>query len=165
MSDRKLMLDRITIGFRRFAECLMHSAKATLPSAKPLPRAALGKEHPVKNPSAKNSLSSAFYRALGKVFAECNLGTRQRKVTVTTLVALAHALPSAMSEALGKDFFNFFQNFFAERPAGEALGKDFFNNFFAECPARSALGKDFFIFFVISLPSALSGRHSAKIFF
>ena len=65
-----------TTGFRRFVECLMHSAKATLPSAKPLPRAALGKEPPVKNPSAKNSLPIAFYRALGKVFAECNLGTR-----------------------------------------------------------------------------------------
>ena len=86
----------------------MHSAKATLPSAKPLPSAALGKEAPVKNLSAKNSLSSAFYRALSKVFAECNLGTRQRKVTVTAPVALAHALPSVMSEALGKDFFNFF---------------------------------------------------------
>ena len=110
----------------------MHSAKATLPSAKPLPSAALDKEPPVKNPSANNSLPSAFYRALGKVFAECNLGTRQRKVTVTAPVPLAHALPSAMSETLGKDFFYFFfQNFFAERPAGEALSKDFFNNFFA----------------------------------
>ena len=49
----------------------MHSAKATLPSAKPLPSAALGKEPSVKNPSAKNSLPSAIYRALGKVFAEC----------------------------------------------------------------------------------------------
>ena len=66
-------------------------------------------------------------------------------MTVTALVPLAHALQ--------RFFLFFFQNFFAERPAGEALGKDFFNNFFAECPARSALGKDFFIFFVISLPS------------
>ena len=84
---------------------------------------ALGKEPPVKNPSAKNSLSSAFYRAL---VAECNLGTRQRKVTVTAPVALAHALPNAMLEALDKDFLIFF--------------------------------------FKISLPSALPGRHSAKIF-
>ena len=61
----KLKKGRVTTtGFRRFAECLMHSAKATLPSAKPLPRAALGKEHPVKNPSAK-SLPSAI-SALGK---------------------------------------------------------------------------------------------------
>ena len=76
--------------------------------------------------SAKNCLPNAFYRALGKVFAECNLGTRQRKVTGTAPVPLAHALPSAMSEALGKDFLIFFQNFFAECPTGEALGKDFF---------------------------------------
>ena len=100
----------------------MHSAKATLPSAKPLPKAALGKEPPVKNLSAKNSLPSVFYRALGKVFAECNLGTRQRKVTVTAPVALVHAL----SEALGEDFLFFFQNFFAECPIGETLGKVFF---------------------------------------
>ena len=32
---------------------------------------ALGKEPSVKNPSAKNSLPSAFYRAFGKVCAEC----------------------------------------------------------------------------------------------
>ena len=86
----------------------MHLAKATLPSAKPLPRAALGKKPTVKNPSAKNSLPSAFYRALSKVFAECNLGTRQRKVTVTAPVVLAHALPSVMLEAIGKDFLIFF---------------------------------------------------------
>jgi len=122
----------------------MHSAKATLPSAKPLPRAALGKEHPVKNPSAKNSLPSVFYRALGKVFAECNLGTRQRKVTVTAPVALAHALPSAMSEALGKDFFNFF--FKISLPSA--------------LPGRHSAN----IFLIISLPSALPGRRSANIF-
>ena len=144
----------------------MHSAKATLPSAKPLPRTALGKEPPVKNPSAKNSLPSAFYRALGKVFTECNLGTRQRKVTITAPVVLEHALPSVMSEALGKDFFNFFSKFLCRVPyRGGTRQRFFFNNFFAECPARSALGKYFLFFFVISLPSALSGRHSAKIFF
>ena len=43
----------------------MHLAKATLPSTKNLPSAALGKEPPVKNPSAKNSLPSVFYWALG----------------------------------------------------------------------------------------------------
>ena len=137
-----------TTGLRRFAECLMHSAKVTLPSAKPLSRAALGKELPVKNPSAKNSLSSAFYRAL---VAECNLGTRQRKVTVTAPVAFAHALPSAMSEALGKDFLIFFSKFLCRVPYRGGTRQRFFfiffNNFFAECPARSALGKYFFNFF------------------
>jgi len=125
----------------------MHSAKATLPSAKPLPSAALGKEPPVKNSSAKIYLSSAFYRALGKVFAECNHDTRQRKVTVMAPVPLAHALPSAMSEALGKDFFNFFSKFLCRAPCRGGTRQRFFYNFFAECPARSALGKDFFLFF------------------
>ena len=37
-----------TTGFRFFAECLRHSAKAKLHSAKPLPSAALGKEHTAK---------------------------------------------------------------------------------------------------------------------
>jgi hypothetical protein len=47
---------------------------------------ALGKDPPAKNTSAKKSLPSVFYRALGKDFAECNLGTRQRKVVVTAPV-------------------------------------------------------------------------------
>jgi hypothetical protein len=68
---------------------------------------ALGKEPPAKNASAKTSLPSAFYRALGNDFAKCNLNTWQRKVAVTAPASSAHALPSAMSEALGKDFLFF----------------------------------------------------------
>ena len=92
-------------------------------------------------------------------------------------VTATHALPSAMSEALGKDFlifffkislpsalpgrrsanifFIFFNNFLAECPARSALGKYFlifFRNFFAECLVRAALGKYFFK--KKSLPSA-----------
>jgi hypothetical protein len=78
----------------------MYSAKAIMSSVKPLSSAALGKEPPAKNASAKNSLPSAFY------WAECKLGSRQRKVTVTALAPSAHAFPSAMSEALDKDFFS-----------------------------------------------------------
>ena len=37
-----------TTEFRFFAECLRHSAKAKLHSAKPLPSAALGKKHTAK---------------------------------------------------------------------------------------------------------------------
>jgi hypothetical protein len=49
-----------------FAECLGHSAKPLLHSAKTLLSAALGNEHSAKNPSAKVS------------FAECHIsGTRQ----------------------------------------------------------------------------------------
>jgi len=45
--------------------------------------------------SAKGSLPSAFYRALGKDFAECLPGsTRQRKVTVMTGYKLTVALLS-----------------------------------------------------------------------
>ena len=105
---------------------------------------------------------STRQRASGKkfvgkeFFAECLLsGTRQRKVTVTVPVPLAHALPSAMSEALGKDFLIFFSKFLCRVPyRGGTRQRFFFNNFFDKCPARSALGKYFF--FVISLPSALA---------
>ena len=59
-----------TTGRRVFAEGLTPSAKALQPSAKDLPRAALGEEPSGKKTSAKDSLPRAFYRALGKVFAE-----------------------------------------------------------------------------------------------
>ena len=56
-----------------FAECRIHSANAFLHSAKGLPSVsvALGKPHSVKKVTAKASLPSVFFRALGKVFAEC----------------------------------------------------------------------------------------------
>ena len=66
-----------TTGFWFFAECRPHSAKPALHSAKALPSAALGKEHSVKNSSAKNSLPSATCLALGKVFTKCHVSTRQ----------------------------------------------------------------------------------------
>jgi hypothetical protein len=62
-----------------FAECLRHSAKAILHSAKAMPSVTLGKEHSAKISSAKGSLPSAFFRTLGKDFAECQKNTRQRK--------------------------------------------------------------------------------------
>jgi len=54
-----------------FAECRIHSAKTLLHSAKGLPSVALGKPHSVKKVTAKAPLPSVFFRALGKVFAEC----------------------------------------------------------------------------------------------
>jgi hypothetical protein len=60
-----------TTGIAFFAECLRHSAKAILHSAKPLPSVTLGKEHSAKISSAKGSLPSVFFRTLGKDFAEC----------------------------------------------------------------------------------------------
>ena len=89
-------------GFRRFAGCRMHPAKATLHSAKSLRQ---------KISRQRFSLSGAFYRAPGKDFAECKPGTRQRKVVVTAPAPSSLALPGAISEAPGKDFFNFFFKF------------------------------------------------------
>jgi hypothetical protein len=53
-----------------FAECLRHSAKTILHSAKPLPSVTLGKEHSTNILSANGSLPSTFFRTLGKDFAE-----------------------------------------------------------------------------------------------
>ena len=44
-----LPVPRRTTEFRFFAECLKHLANAKLHLAKPLPSAALGKEHTAKN--------------------------------------------------------------------------------------------------------------------
>ena len=68
----------VTTGSAAFAECRPHSAMEPLPSAKALPSAALGKAHSAKKWSAKESLSSATWQALGKGFAECHTSTRQR---------------------------------------------------------------------------------------
>ena len=67
-----------TTGGGLFAECLLHSAKAALHSAKSLPSATLGKEPPSNPLPVKAALPSAKFRALGKGFAECRAGTRQR---------------------------------------------------------------------------------------
>ena len=144
-----MMLDiTATTGFRRFAGCRMHPAKATLHSAKPLPGAALDKEPPAKSLSAKIFLPGVFYRASGKDFAECKPGTRQRKVVVTAPAPSSLALPGAISEAPGKDFFNFFFKFSLP---GAVPGRH---------PAKM-----FLFFFIISLPGVSPRGHPAKSFF
>ena len=70
--------EQVTTGGGLFAECLLHSAKAALHSAKPLPSATLGKEPPSNPLPVKAALPSAKFRTLGKGFAECQAGTRQR---------------------------------------------------------------------------------------
>jgi hypothetical protein len=78
-----------TTGHSSFAECLRHSAKASLHSAKALPSVTLGKERSANCTSATTSLPSTFCRALGKEFTECHLtlgkekSPSRRKVTVT----------------------------------------------------------------------------------
>jgi hypothetical protein len=55
----------VTTGIAFFAECLRHSAKAIL--------------HSAKISSAKGSLPSAFFRTLGKDFAECQKALGKEK--------------------------------------------------------------------------------------
>jgi hypothetical protein len=57
----KILEAFITTGIAFFDECLRHSAKAFLHSAKALPSVTLGKEHSAKISSAKGSLPSAFF--------------------------------------------------------------------------------------------------------
>ena len=143
----------LTTGFRR------HSAKVKLHSAKPLPSVTLGKEHTAKNWSAKPSLPSVFYRALGKEKRPARRRFHWRSLCrVPTL------------QALGKDFFNFFlKKFFAEcqpvrhsakifyffkknsLPSANPWGTRqrafiFFEKFLCRVPTRQALGKDFLFF-------------------
>jgi hypothetical protein len=68
--------------------------------------AALGKGPSANFKSAKGSLPSIFYRALGKGFAECLLGgTRQRKVTVMTGYKLTVVLPSVSKKGTRQRIF------------------------------------------------------------
>jgi len=59
-----------TTGTRFFAEGRIRSAKRPLPSAKALPRVALGKGRSAQYLTAKATLPRAASRALGKGFAE-----------------------------------------------------------------------------------------------
>ena len=121
-----------TTGNRQFAECLRHSAKPKIHSVKALPSAALGKEQSAKNPSAKVSLPSATYRALGKAFAECHVSTRQKKPTSN----LTASLPSATSAVLDKEFFLFKKKILCRVPYSCTRQRNFFflkKKIFAEC--------------------------------
>ena len=60
-----------TTGLLEFAECPKHSAKGIKHSANGSPNVTLGEQHSPKKVTAKLTLPSVFYRALGKAFAEC----------------------------------------------------------------------------------------------
>ena len=144
-----LGLELITTGFRFFAECLRHSAKAKLHLAKPLPSAALSKEHTAKNWSAKPSLPSVFYRALGKEKRPSRRRPRwQSFCQVPTLQALGKdykiSLPSANPSGTRQRFFIFFKK-----------------KLFAECPL-SGPRQRCFIYFLKILCRVPPGRRSAK---
>ena len=59
-------------GLPEFAECPKHSAKDIKHSVNDSPSVTLGKQHSPKKVTAKPTLPSVFYRALGKAFAECS---------------------------------------------------------------------------------------------
>ena len=65
------MLWGVTTGLLEFAECPKHSAKDIKHSANGSPSVTLGEQHSPKTVTAKPTLPSVFYRALGKAFAEC----------------------------------------------------------------------------------------------
>ena len=60
-----------TTGLLEFAECPKHSAKDIKHSANGSPSVTLGEQHSPKKMTAKPTLPSVFYRALGKAFTEC----------------------------------------------------------------------------------------------
>ena len=71
---------------------------------------ALGKEPPSNPLPVKAALSSAKFRALGKGFVECRVGTRQRFDAVgrrPTTSNFFNSLPSATAPALGKEIYFF----------------------------------------------------------
>ena len=128
----------VTTADGLFAECLGHSAKPLLHSAKALPSAALSKEQSAKNPSAKVSLPSATYRALGKAFAECHVSTRQKKIRRQLWRPLCrvppqrhsaknfffeNSLPSAILLHSAKKFFLFLKKISLSSAMALALGK------------------------------------------
>ena len=61
-----------TTGLPEFAECPKHSAKDIKHSANGSPSVTLGEQHSPKTVTAKPTLPSVFYRALGKAFADSN---------------------------------------------------------------------------------------------
>ena len=124
---------------------------------------ALGKEYTAKNWSAKPSLSSVFYRALGKGFAESPEGTRQRKATVTAPAPLTVALSSANPTGTRQRVFIFLKKFFAECPLSGPWQRCFI--FFLKILCRVPPGRrsaKFEFFFKKNICRVSSGRHSAK---
>ena len=63
---RRHMKAAYTTGLLEFAECPKHSAKGIKHSANGSPNVTLGEQHSPKKVTAKPTLPSVFYRALGK---------------------------------------------------------------------------------------------------
>jgi hypothetical protein len=113
-----------------FAECLKHSAKPDKHSAKTLPSVTLGKESSANSTLATTSLSSTFYRALGKDFAECHSVLGKEKPPSQRLVTETTPLPSVLGDTRQRNYLC--------RVSPNTLGKKI-----TSLPSvhRSALGK------------------------
>ena len=136
----------------------MHSAKAALHSAKPLPSATLGKEPPSNPFPVKAALPSVKFRALGKGFAECRAGTWQRFDGIgrrPTLYIFFFKKLFAECHSSGTRQRNLFFKPLCRVPQHRHSAKGviylFFKIFFAECDdhcTRKACFLFFLIFFV-----------------
>jgi hypothetical protein len=99
-----LHIQTITTGIEHFAECLKHSAKPEKHSTKSLSTLTLGKEISANSTSATASLPSTFYRALGKVFAECHSVLGKENRSSRRLVTETAPLPSALGDTWQRNY-------------------------------------------------------------
>ena len=150
------MENPLTTGFRFFAECLRHSAKANLHSAKntrqkidrqsPLCRVSfIGHSAKPRGHSAKKSNRHGAGPVDGH-FAECQPCRHSAKILYIFLKKFfAECQPCRHS---AKSFYLFFTKFLCRVPTLQALGKDFFIffNFFAECQPCRHSAKIFYFF-------------------
>jgi hypothetical protein len=91
------------IHYRNRVLCREHSANSEKHSAKSLSSVAFGKESLTNSISANTSLSSTFYRALGKDFAECQSVLGKEKRRLRRRVTKTASLPSVYRPALSKE--------------------------------------------------------------
>jgi hypothetical protein len=127
----------LTTGHSSFAECLRHSAKAILHSAKALPSVTLGKGCSANCTLTTASLPSTFCRALGKEFVECHLSLGKEKSPSWRQVTVTDPLPSV---------------FFGTRQRGQ----------FCRVSTLMTLGKDGPVGPTASPCAESSRRHSVK---
>jgi hypothetical protein len=106
------------------------SANPEKHSAKSLSSVVLGKEGSANSISAKTSLPSTFYRALGKNFAECQSVLGKEKRLSRCRVTETAALPSVLGDTRQRSYLcrvSTYLHLIKDPPAGH------FVRFFAEC--------------------------------
>ena len=137
----------LTPHYRKQLLCRVPAAlaKALLHSAKALPSAALGKGPSAKFLSSKGSLPSAFYRTLGKGFAECLRRLSAKKSYCHGGFITNGCFAVSPRKTLGKEL---------SAPKPTALGKDHLcrvpnlwhsSKICAECQNCGTRWRDFFV--------------------